>query len=77
MTDLGEPLGGLADLAIIISTPSDDAPFFADIDRRSIKPDLSLNKFLLEAAARTAAYALEVPLFLPISWSCWWRRWQR
>ncbi|WOJ88344.1 ATP-binding protein [Methylocapsa polymorpha] len=32
-----------------------DAPFFADIDRRSIKPDLPLNKYLLEAAARTAA----------------------
>ncbi|RWP38749.1 DUF3883 domain-containing protein [Mesorhizobium sp.] len=34
-----------------------DAPFFADIDRRSIKPDLPLNKHLLEAAARTAAQA--------------------
>lgn len=34
-----------------------DAPFFADIDRRSMKPDLPLNKFLLEAAARTCALA--------------------
>lgn len=34
-----------------------DAPFFADIDRRSIKPDLPLNKHLLEAAAQTAAQA--------------------
>lgn len=34
-----------------------DAPFFADIDRRSIKPDLPLNKHLLEAAAKTAAQA--------------------
>lgn len=34
-----------------------DAPFFADIDRRSIKPDLPLNKHLLEAAATTAAQA--------------------
>lgn len=32
-----------------------DAPFFADIDRRSIKPDLPLNKYLLQAAAVTAA----------------------
>ncbi|MFQ3453888.1 hypothetical protein PMN64_11285 [Bradyrhizobium sp. UFLA01-814] len=34
-----------------------DAPFFADIDRRSIKPDLPLDKYLLEVAARTAAQA--------------------
>jgi hypothetical protein len=34
-----------------------DAPFFADIDRRSIKPDLPLNKHLLDAAASTAAAA--------------------
>lgn len=34
-----------------------DAPFFADIDRRSMKPDLPLNRFLLEAAARTCALA--------------------
>ncbi|PAY09313.1 hypothetical protein CK489_08185 [Bradyrhizobium sp. UFLA03-84] len=34
-----------------------DAPFFADIDRRSIKPDLPLNNYLLEAAAKTAAQA--------------------
>ncbi|MCW1750593.1 hypothetical protein [Rhizobium acaciae] len=34
-----------------------DAPFFADIDRRSIKSELPLNKHLLEAAARTAALA--------------------
>lgn len=34
-----------------------DAPFFADIDRRSIKTELPLNKYLLEAAARAAAQA--------------------
>ena len=34
-----------------------DAPFFADIDRRSVKVDLPLNKYLLEAAARTSAAA--------------------
>ena len=34
-----------------------DAPFFADIDRRSIKPDLPLNRHLLDAAALTAAAA--------------------
>jgi hypothetical protein len=34
-----------------------DAPFFADIDRRSIKADLALNKHLLEAAGKTAAQA--------------------
>lgn len=34
-----------------------DAPFFADIDRRTIKPDLPLNKLLIEAAAETAAKA--------------------
>jgi hypothetical protein len=34
-----------------------DAPFFADIDRRSMKPDLPLNKYLLEAAAKTCALA--------------------
>lgn len=32
-----------------------DAPFFADIDRRSMKSDLPLNKYLLEAAAVAAA----------------------
>jgi hypothetical protein len=32
-----------------------DAPFFADIDRRSIKSDLPLNRYLIEAAAKTAA----------------------
>ncbi len=32
-----------------------DAPFFADIDRRTIKPDLPLNQLLIEAAADTAA----------------------
>lgn len=38
-----------------------DAPFFADIDRRSLKPDLPLNRFLLEeAAAVCAAAALEI-----------------
>lgn len=34
-----------------------DAPFFADIDRRTIKPDLPLNQLLMEAAADTAAKA--------------------
>jgi hypothetical protein len=34
-----------------------DAPFFADIDRRSMKPDLPLNRYLLEAAAKTCAIA--------------------
>ncbi|WP_206453806.1 sacsin N-terminal ATP-binding-like domain-containing protein [Aurantimonas marina] len=34
-----------------------DAPFFADIDRRSMKADLPLNKHLLEAASSTAAAA--------------------
>ncbi|MFL6669673.1 hypothetical protein [Burkholderia ambifaria] len=34
-----------------------DAPFVADIDRRTIKPDLPLNKLLIEAAADTAAQA--------------------
>lgn len=34
-----------------------DAPFFADIDRRSINADLPLNNFLLEAAAETCAAA--------------------
>ena len=34
-----------------------DAPFFSDIDRRSIKPELALNKYLLDAAALTAAAA--------------------
>lgn len=34
-----------------------DAPFFADIDRRSMKPDLPLNSYLLEAAATACAIA--------------------
>jgi len=34
-----------------------DAPFFADIDRRSMKPDLPLNRHLLEAAAAACAIA--------------------
>lgn len=34
-----------------------DAPFFADIDRRSINPDLPLNRYLLEAAAEACASA--------------------
>ncbi|OZI28671.1 hypothetical protein CEG14_22225 [Bordetella genomosp. 1] len=34
-----------------------DAPFFADIDRRTIKGDLPLNQLLIEAAADTAAKA--------------------
>ncbi len=34
-----------------------DAPFFADIDRRTIKPDLPLNQLMIETAADTAAKA--------------------
>jgi hypothetical protein len=34
-----------------------DAPFFADIDRRSMKSDLPLNRYLLEAAADACAVA--------------------
>lgn len=34
-----------------------DAPVFADIDRRTIKPDLPLNQLLIETAADTAAKA--------------------
>ncbi|MEI9986426.1 MAG: ATP-binding protein [Aliidongia sp.] len=35
-----------------------DAPFFADIDRRSLKPDLPLNRYLIKSAAETAATAV-------------------
>lgn len=35
-----------------------DAPFFADIDRRSIKSDLPINRHLIQAAAATAATAV-------------------
>uniref|UniRef100_UPI0040478728 sacsin N-terminal ATP-binding-like domain-containing protein n=1 Tax=Yoonia sp. TaxID=2212373 RepID=UPI0040478728 len=35
-----------------------DAPFFADIDRRSMHPDLPLNRHLLEAAADACAAAV-------------------
>ena len=35
-----------------------DAPFFADIDRRSLKPDLPLNRYLIQSAAETAATAV-------------------
>ncbi|MEQ1403589.1 hypothetical protein ABK249_01470 [Neorhizobium sp. Rsf11] len=56
-----------------------DAPFFADIDRRSIKSDLPLNKHLLEAAARTAALAaltivesdIDVPASSVIDLAAW------
>jgi hypothetical protein len=34
-----------------------DAPFFADIDRRSIKPDLPLNRHLFEGVAEACAKA--------------------
>jgi hypothetical protein len=34
-----------------------DAPFFADIDRRSMNPNLPLNRYLLEAAAEACAAA--------------------
>ncbi|MEQ8229680.1 MAG: DUF3883 domain-containing protein [Rhodospirillales bacterium] len=34
-----------------------DAPFFADIDRRSMKVELPLNRYLLEAAAEACATA--------------------
>lgn len=56
-----------------------DAPFFADIDRRSIKPDLPLNRHLLEAAAVTAATAalaivegeLPIPEAAVVDLACW------
>jgi hypothetical protein len=56
-----------------------DAPFFADIDRRSMKPDLPLNKYLLEAAAKTAALAanaivdgaIDVPSSTVVDLSAW------
>lgn len=34
-----------------------NGPFFADIDRRSMKPDLPLNRYLLEVAAEACAAA--------------------
>ena len=34
-----------------------DGPFFADIDRRSMEPDLPLNRYLLEVAAEACAEA--------------------
>lgn len=34
-----------------------DAPFFADIDRRSMKPELPLNRYLLDSAAEACAAA--------------------
>jgi hypothetical protein len=56
-----------------------DAPFFADIDRRTIKPDLPLNKLLIEAAADTAAKAclaiveegLAVPASAVVDMAAW------
>lgn len=56
-----------------------DAPFFADIDRRTIKPDLPLNQLLIEAAADTAAKAclavvdegLAVPASAVIDMAAW------
>jgi anti-sigma regulatory factor (Ser/Thr protein kinase) len=46
-----------------------DAPFFAEIDRRSIRPDLPLNRYLLDASAKAcAAVALTiVECNLPVS----------
>lgn len=59
-----------------------DAPFFADIDRRTIKPDLPLNQLLIEAAADTAAKAclaivdegLAVPASAVVDMAAWWAR---
>ena len=56
-----------------------DAPFFADIDRRTIKPDLPLNQLLIEAAADTAAKAclaivdegLAVPASAVVDMAAW------
>ncbi|SDA53981.1 MULTISPECIES: sacsin N-terminal ATP-binding-like domain-containing protein [unclassified Janthinobacterium] len=56
-----------------------DAPFFADIDRRTIKTDLPLNKLLIEAAADTAAKAclaivdedLAVPFSAVVDMAAW------
>ncbi len=56
-----------------------DAPFFADIDRRSMKPDLPLNKHLLEAAATACAIAateivdrgLELPPTAVVDLAAW------
>lgn len=56
-----------------------DAPFFADIDRRSMKPDLPLNRHLLEAAAITCAIAaseivdraLELPSTAVVDLAAW------
>jgi hypothetical protein len=56
-----------------------DAPFFADIDRRTIKPDLPLNKLLIDAAADTAAKAclaivdegLAVPASAVVDMAAW------
>ncbi|WP_127430589.1 sacsin N-terminal ATP-binding-like domain-containing protein [Rhizobium anhuiense] len=56
-----------------------DAPFFADIDRRSMKPSLPLNKHLLEAAATACAIAateivdrsLELPPTAVVDLAAW------
>lgn len=56
-----------------------DAPFFADIDRRTVKPDLPLNQLLIEAAAETAAKAclavvdegLDVPATAVVDMAAW------
>ena len=56
-----------------------DAPFFADIDRRTIKPELPLNELLIDAAADTAAKAclaivdegLDVPASAVVDMAAW------
>lgn len=60
-----------------------DAPFFADIDRRTIKPDLPLNRFLIEAAADTAAKGclaivdggLPIPATVVVNMAAWGDTW--
>lgn len=56
-----------------------DAPFFADIDRRSMKPDLPLNSHLLAAAATSCAiasteivdHAIAVPSAVVVDLAAW------
>jgi hypothetical protein len=56
-----------------------DAPFFADIDRRSIKPDLPLNRHLLEGVAEACAKAaltivdegLKIPAAAAVDLAAW------
>lgn len=60
-----------------------DAPFFADIDRRTIKPDLPLNQLLIETAADSAAKAclsivdegLAIPTSAVVDMAAWSGAW--